>query len=164
MPGSSFTCLLHCGAQELSWRWDRAPVQEQALFLSCLLPRANPGSTLAHSGCKAAMNHLLKTPGTAVSLACKSLEVTTTEPPSALGTAALGAPDLLSLVHWSPGWISQLSYPSRSCKSPFPQDLLFLVPWQRRVWCRMVGELRLYGQAEGRGRGTPAHREALGVL
>lgn len=46
--------------------WERG-----ALFLSCLLPRATPGSILAHFGCEADMEHLLKTSGTAASLGCK---------------------------------------------------------------------------------------------
>lgn len=101
-----------------------------ALFLSCLLPRTTPGSTLAHSGCKAAMKHLLKTSGTAASLGCKSLETTITKPPRALGTAALGVLGLVSLIRWSPGRFSWLSQLCPSCKSPSPEGPLFLVPWQ----------------------------------
>lgn len=47
-------------------RWER-----RALFLSCLLPRATPGSILARSGCEAAVEHLLKTSGTTASPGCK---------------------------------------------------------------------------------------------
>lgn len=138
-------------------RWER-----RALFLSCFLPRATPGSILARSGCEAAVEHLLKTLGTAASPGCKPQRSPALSPrvPWAQQYQGVQA-SLLSSIHPSPGWLLWLSHLSLSCKSPAPSvspppsppAALGVVP--RLVQCG--GRAWALQAGCGRGRGTPAH-------